>query len=161
MDYREFDVAAKDRSDRLAQSLRAAGIRFEQCATTQAQGRPEYVINVHHEDLDRASEIYGDVMRRDNEAFVRTLHFVRHTFTGRDMLKALQPNEAGYYASCIHHGGQFDPTRWCLVRGGWDHEHCYVCWAKVLPGAEWWTTHPANFEDEIGLCLDCFSRLFE
>ncbi|MBA2227503.1 hypothetical protein [Thermogemmata fonticola] len=76
------------------------------------------------------------------------------------MLLALESNEAGYYVSGIYHGEPFAPTRYRLVRGGWDHEHCYLCWAKVFPGEEWWVAHPANCEDEIGLCLDCYARLF-
>ncbi len=160
MGYEEFDVADKEHSDRLADLLRAAGIRFEQRAATDARRRAAYVISVHPEDLGRANEVHAEATRRENEAFVRTLRFVRRPYSDQDMLLTLQPNDAGYYASSVYHGEPFDPTRYRVVRGGWDHEHCYLCWAKVLPGEEWWATHPANFEDEIGLCLDCYSRLF-
>jgi hypothetical protein len=161
MKFKEFDVAGKkERSDRLADMLRAAGIRFEQRTMTKAGRGPVYVIRVHPEDLGRAGEVHAEATRREDEAFVRTLQFVRRTYGGQDMLIALEPNEAGYYASRVYHGEPFDPTRSRVVRGGWDHEHCYLCWAKVLPGEEWWATHPANFENEIGLCLDCYARLF-
>jgi hypothetical protein len=160
MDYKEFDVAGKEHSDRLADLLRAAGIRFEQRATTEPGRRPVSVINVHPEDLGRADEIHAEARRQESEAFVRTLRFVRRPYSDQDMLLALEPNDAGYYASRVYHGEPFDPAQYRVVRGGWDHEHCYLCWAKVLPGEEWWATQPANFEDEIGLCLDCYSRLF-
>jgi hypothetical protein len=76
------------------------------------------------------------------------------------MLLALEPNEVGFYISGAYHGEPFDPARFRIVRGGWDHEHCYLCSAKVLPGEEWWATHPPKFEDEIGLCLGCHARIF-
>ena len=75
------------------------------------------------------------------------------------MLLTVEPNEAGNRVSEIYHGETFDGTKFRLVRGGWDHEHCYLCWAKVLPRNEWWVTHPPNFVDEIGLCLDCYVRV--
>jgi hypothetical protein len=160
MDYKEFDVAGKEHSDRLADLLRAAGIRIEQRAVTEPGRRPVTVISVHPEDLGRANEIDAEARRQEDEAFVRTLHFVRRLYSDQDMLLALEPNDAGYYASHVYHGEPFDPAQYRVVRGGWDHEHCYLCWAKVLPGEEWWATYSANCENEIGLCLDCYSSLF-
>jgi hypothetical protein len=161
MDSKEFDVTAdKDLSDRLADLLREAGIRFEQCTVTDRGRQPLYIIRVHPEDLQRAHDVHAEATRREMEAFVRTLRFVRCPFSNQDMLLALEPNEAGYYVSAIYHGEPFDPTRYRVVRGGWDHEHCYLCWAKVLSGEEWWVAHPATGENEIGLCLDCYARLF-
>ncbi len=160
MDYKEFDVAGNEHSDRLADLLRATGIRFEQRAVTEPGRRQVSVICVHPEDLGRANEIHAQAKRQESEAFVRTLRFVRRPYSDKDMLLALEPNDAGYYASHVYHGQPFDPAQYRVVGGGWDHEHCYLCWAKVLPGEEWWASHPANFEDEMGLCLDCYSRLF-
>jgi hypothetical protein len=160
MDFVEFDVAAKLYSDQLADLLRAAGIRLVQRAETEPGTRPVSVIDVHPDDLVRAGEVSAEATRREKEAFVRTLRFVRRPYSDKDMLLALEPNDAGFYSSHAYHGEVFDPTQYRVVRGGWDHEHCFLCWAKVLPGGEWWAAHPDNFEDEIGLCLDCYSRLF-
>ncbi len=96
MGYEEFDVADKEHSDRLADLLRAAGIRFEQRAATDARRRAAYVISVHPEDLGRANEVHAEATRRENEAFVRTLRFVRRPYSDQDMLLTLQPNDAGW-----------------------------------------------------------------
>jgi len=159
MKYKEFDVAAKKHSDRLAETLRAAEIRFEQRVAMRRR-RSVYVICVHPDDFYQAAEVRAQSEQREREAFVRTLRFVRLPYSDRDMLLALEPNEAGYYASGIYHGEPFDSARYRVVRGGWDHEHCYICGAKVLPGDEWWAAHPPNFEDEIGLCLECHAKVF-
>ncbi len=159
-EYHEFDVAGKESSDRLAGLLRAAGIRFEQRALTETRRRPVYSISVHPEDVAQADELRAEDTRREKDAFVRTLHLVRRPYGVRNMLVALKPNEDGLYASCVYDGAPFDPTRYRVVGGGWDHEHCLLCWANVQPGDEWWATNPASMEDEFGLCLDCYSRLF-
>jgi hypothetical protein len=161
MDYEDFDFSGKEQSDRVADLLRPAGIRFEQRVETEPGRRPTSIISVHPEDIARANELHNEAKRQEKEAFVRTLLFVRRPYSDRDMLLALEPNEGGFYASQIYHGEPFDIAQYRVVRGGWDHEHCHLCWAKVLPGEEWWATHPPNFEDEIGLCLNCYSRLFD
>jgi hypothetical protein len=51
-------VARKETSARLAARLRAAGIRIQE-RVIQEIGRPEYVIAVHVEDLERAAEIFS------------------------------------------------------------------------------------------------------
>jgi hypothetical protein len=160
MRYRDFDLATREPSDRLADLLRTAGIRFKQRPLNDPTRPSVYSLRVHPDDLDRANEIRAEAVRQSQEAFVRMLHFVRRTYCGQDTLVSREPNEAGYYVSVVYHGESFDPARYRVVRGGWDHEHCHLCWAKVLPGDEWWATRPANFEDEIGLCLDCHSKLF-
>src|SRR5438045_3582963 len=130
MNYQEYDVVAgKEHSDRLADSLRAAGIRFEQRTVTEPGRRLVYVINVHPDDLGRADEVHEEAMRREKEAFVRTLRFNRRPYCDQDMLESLEPNDAGYYGSFVYHGEPFDQARYRVVRGGWDHEHCYLCWA--------------------------------
>jgi hypothetical protein len=73
------------------------------------------------------------------------------------MLMAREPDDAGFYVSGLYHGEPFDETRFRVVKGGWDHEHCHICFAKVLPGEEWWAAEPPH---ELGLCLACYARLF-
>src|SRR4051794_10232150 len=112
MDYKEFDVAGKDHSERLAGLLRAAGIRFEQRAVEEPGRRTVSVICVHPEDLGRANEISAQARRQEKDAFVRTLQFVRRPYSDKDMLLALKPNDAGYYASQVYHGEPFDPAEY-------------------------------------------------
>jgi hypothetical protein len=161
MNFIDFDFAAnKARSDHVADLLRHAGVRFEQRVETETGRRPVYVIAVHADDNSLAEELRAEATRRENEAFIRTQRFVRQPYTNKDMLVAREPNEAGYLVSGVYQGEPFDETRFRLVREGWDHEHCYLCWAKVLPGDVWWATKPANYDNEIGLCVDCYTAMF-
>ena len=160
MRYRDFHLGSKAHSDRLADLLRAVGIRFKQRPLNDPARPSVYSLRVHPDDLDRANAIQAEAVRQSKEVFVRMLHFVRRTYCSQDTLVSREPNEDGYYVSAAYHGEAFDPARYRVVRDRWDHEHCHLCWAKVLPGDDWWATHPANFEDEIGLCVDYHLRLF-
>jgi hypothetical protein len=50
-------VARREASERTAAALRSAGIRIQERVLTEI-GRPEYVIAVHIDDLDRAQEVF-------------------------------------------------------------------------------------------------------
>jgi len=59
MSFEDFHiVAVKERSDYVADLLRRAGIRIQQRVITEI-GRPEYVIAVHPEDLERAQHAFS------------------------------------------------------------------------------------------------------
>ncbi len=102
---------------------------------------------------DEAAELEQMRLRRVEVA--RELHFSRHAYTAEDLLIALEPNEAGLYPSHPYRGGKYDEARFRLVRGGWDHDHCWICKLTINPGDEWWAASP----DELGLCLDCYEQL--
>jgi hypothetical protein len=104
---------------------------------------------------DDAAELAA--LRRRKEEMACAMAFVRQPYAAEDMLIARAPNEAGYHASHPYRGGPFDEARFRLVRGGWDHDHCFICFATVKPGDEWWAAAPP---DEVGLCLACHDRLF-
>jgi hypothetical protein len=58
-DFEDFHIVArKEVSDRIADLLRSAGVRIEERVITEI-GRPEYVIAVHVEDVERASEVFS------------------------------------------------------------------------------------------------------
>ena len=96
-------------------------------------------------------------MRRERVEGSRRRTYHRQPYAAEDMLIAREPNEAGLFASHPHDGRPFDTTRFRLIKGGWDHDHCYVCFAKILPGDVWWAAAPP---DEVGLCLACHGELF-
>ena len=57
-DFEDFHIVARmEMSDRTAALLRSAGIRIQQRVITEI-GLPEYVIAVHLDDMERASEIF-------------------------------------------------------------------------------------------------------
>ena len=160
MKYKEFDVAGKkESSDGVANLLKSAGLRCKQLVVKESGQRILYKIVVHTDDLQQAGQLLMEDDQRKRVEFVKSLRFVLQPFFDKDMLMDVEPNEAGYFGSIVYHGEAFDESKFRVIRGGWDHEHCYVCSAKVLPGDEWWVTHPANFEDDIGLCLDCYAKL--
>jgi hypothetical protein len=54
MNFEDFHIVAiKETSDRVADLLARAGVRIQQRVITEI-GRPEYVIAVHPDDVDRA-----------------------------------------------------------------------------------------------------------
>jgi hypothetical protein len=98
-----------------------------------------------------------EAQRREREEIARRLRYTRQPYTAEDMLLAREPNEAGLFESLPFHGGPFDQERFRLVRGGWDHDHCFICSTSIMPGDEWWAAEPP---DEVGLCLECHRSLF-
>jgi hypothetical protein len=52
-------VAVKKESDRVAHLLRRVGVRIQERVLTEI-GIPEYVIAVHPDDVDRASQALSD-----------------------------------------------------------------------------------------------------
>jgi hypothetical protein len=158
MSFEDFDLfAVKEQSDRLARLLEQAGIRIKRHVIHESGRRPAYVIVVHPDDLGRAEEVRSEASRRECEEFARSLRFVREFYSDQDMLITREPDDAGFYVSGVYKGEPFDETRFEVVRGGWDHEHCHICYAKVMAGEEWWAAEPPH---EIGLCLECYARLF-
>src|SRR5947209_2231908 len=98
-----------------------------------------------------------EATRRECARKARQHRYTKKRFTPGPALVSLQPNEAGFYSSCPYHGEPFDSTRFRLVEGDWDHEHCYICFERIEPGDMWWAAAPPQ---EIGLCLACHSELF-
>jgi hypothetical protein len=63
--------------------------------------------------------------------------------------------EEGRHFSRPYHGEPYDPEKFELLEGGWDHEHCYVCWAHIVEGDLYW---PNEDEDvgHVNLCEKCY-----
>jgi hypothetical protein len=58
-DYEDFHIVAQpERSRRVAAILQSGGIRIRERVVIEI-GIPEYVIEVHREDLDRAQEVFA------------------------------------------------------------------------------------------------------
>jgi hypothetical protein len=62
--------------------------------------------------------------------------------------------EAGWVCSKPYHGGEFDATEWAVVSGGWDHEHCTLCFARIVDDMTYW----ANGNEVVILCDRCFDH---
>lgn len=55
-------------------------------------------------------------------------------------------------------GEPFDPKEFELREGGWDHEHCDVCWAEVLDGMSYWPNVDPD-GGHVDLCETCYARV--
>ena len=61
-------------------------------------------------------------------------------------------------AQTLYTGQRYDPSKVELVRGGWKHDHCAICWWTL-----WETEDPESgtgYTDGIDwLCVECYEKL--
>lgn len=102
-------------------------------------------------------------------AMFRRCTFARRVFASYPSLWARKPMDAkdlppdsreggGWHAARPYKGEPFDPEVFELREGGWDHEHCDVCKAKVVDGMSYWP----NVDPDAGhvdLCEECHPRV--
>jgi hypothetical protein len=93
-------------------------------------------------------------------AIFRRCRFARRVFASYPSLRAIKPmdEEGRWHVSKPYAGEPFDPEKFELLEGGWDHEHCDVCWAKVVDGMAYWP----NVNPDVGqvdLCEACYPRV--
>ncbi len=103
----------------------------------------------YDEDLITDWSFYDSQM--ENE--VTDCNFAQTTFHALPSLRALE-SESGWFCSKPYHGEEFDPKEWRIVPGGWDHEHCKLCFAKIIDGMSYW----ANGNEVVILCDRCFDH---
>lgn len=94
----------------------------------------------------------------------RRCRFVHRVFRPRDSYRSLEPpaDFMEFLNEWQARGDDFfeDPTRFEVIEGGWDHEHCDVCWARIEDGDTYWP----NEDEEAGqvdLCEKCYPRVME
>jgi len=77
----------------------------------------------------------------------------------RDFVRKVFSCEPAMVKRELEHGmrmwAKYDPATYTekeyeIVPGMWDHEHCSVCWHKILEGKPFWQ----NSQDHI-LCVSC------
>jgi hypothetical protein len=75
-------------------------------------------------------------------ATFRRCTFIRRVFASCPSLRTKKPMDRDtlppdsrdggeWYRSTPYTGQPFDSEEYELVEGGWDHEHCDVCWARI------------------------------
>jgi hypothetical protein len=104
------------------------------------------------EDEDAAREREVAALKREA---VGKCRFARETFSPSPMLVATEPNDSGVVAWFRFTGQDYDPSRWRLVPGGWDHEHCFLCWKHIRDGDTYWSN---TGRSEIDLCEECYAQ---
>ena len=93
-----------------------------------------------------------DWSQRDEDfALIVDRAFGRKVFREYQSLRSLRADAAGYFVSKPYHGEPFDEAVWSLIPGGWDHEHCSLCFNRIVDGMIYW----ANRGEVNILCDDC------
>lgn len=97
-------------------------------------------------------------------ATFRRCRFVRRVFHPRDCYRSLEPPKdfLEFLEEWNARGDELldDPTRFEVVPGGKDHEHCDVCMVRVEDGDTYWP----NESEEVGqvdLCDHCYPLVME
>src|SRR5437870_3317205 len=78
-----------------------------------------------------------DEYHRKEFAEILDRQFVQRTFSPRAALVAKEPVD-GHQAWQDYHGGPYDKSKFDLVPGQWDHEHCSVCYFTITNGYTYW-----------------------
>jgi hypothetical protein len=98
----------------------------------------------------------GDYSVPDQQmAEVADRNFLRRTFHDRPSLRSKHP-KGGWVESKPYEGEPFDEADWTLAPGGWDHEHCTLCYERISNGMTYW----ANGNEVTILCESCHGHYF-
>jgi hypothetical protein len=78
-----------------------------------------------------------DKYHSDEFAEIADREFVQRTFTTHAALLAKERlNGCTVYSD--YHGEPYDNSKFDLVEGGWDHEHCSICFFTIKDGHTYW-----------------------
>ena len=90
---------------------------------------------------------------RENDLFrgdfaeIADADFQPRTFSVQPALVAKEPVN-GHRVWHNYHGGSYDSSKFDLVTGAWDHEHCSVCFFTIKEGYTYW-------QNGVGVTLLC------
>lgn len=85
------------------------------------------------------------------ETFLRC-RFIQKTFHPYPYL-ATPLNEEGGTFYAPFRGQPYDSNMYELIEGGWNHEHCDVCDARIEDGDAYWTN---DGPEHVDLCVCCY-----
>lgn len=94
-------------------------------------------------DIDRNHEYY-----RTTYDEIKDKEFTPFIFTSIPALRLKDPVDKHRMVK-PYKGGDYDKKKYDLIEGMWDHEHCCICFFKILPGYTYWSN-----ADEIDLLCD-------
>jgi hypothetical protein len=80
-------------------------------------------------------------------------NFVQRTFHPRPALIATKP-VSGHRMWKEFKGEPFDPNEFQKLDGYWDHEHCSICWFRIVDGHTYWE----NTDAVKILCDACYEE---
>src|SRR5262249_49416571 len=93
-------------------------------------------------------------------AVLKRCRFEQRQFVPYASLKSLEPvDEEGQWDQELpYHGQPFDSEKSRLAEGAWDHEHCWVCWAKIVEGDSYWPNTALDEGGQVDLCKTCYRQ---
>ena len=92
----------------------------------------------------------------DRKAFseLSNRQFEQRTFSSRPALVSKE-RVTGLRNWKDYHGEPYDESKFNLVEGMWDHEHCCICWFSIKDGYTYWGN-----EGRINLLCDaCYEAI--
>ena len=63
------------------------------------------------------------------------------------------PVAGGHRVLILYEGGEYDPQRFSLRKGAWDHDHCRRCQRQIRSMTLCWVTTEGPY---VVLCEDCY-----
>lgn len=66
------------------------------------------------------------------------------------------PSKDGAFWTRALEPGEAIPAGAALIEGGWDHEHCCLCWQTISDGAD--GQPMAHCSDQHWMCIECHER---
>src|SRR5207248_8778763 len=121
------------------------------CGVSVAEPRcgPDSPLAGRCEAMDARTYIRERLSAVEWEA-LRRCRFVRRTFRPYACLVlAAPPSPAGVSLWRPYRGEPYDPAVYDRVEGGWDHERCDVCDARIGDGDVYWTS---DGPEHVDLC---------
>jgi hypothetical protein len=99
-------------------------------------------------DDDYHRKAFAEIRRRD---------FQQVTFSTRPALVAREPVN-GHRMWKDYHGEPYDESKFDLVEGMWDHEHCSVCWFSIQDKHTYWQNE-GRIQLLCDACYEAFSKV--
>jgi hypothetical protein len=101
-------------------------------------------------------EIHGSEWKladiRESIAYCKPYSWNKQLWTARDALVDRNGRRTSLYV-----GQNYDPAKVDLVKGGWDHDHCEICWWELYESED--TEHGTGFTNgQDWLCIECHTK---
>lgn len=96
-----------------------------------------------------------DLEFEDQAWVLRRCLFVLRRFVPFPALISVQANSEGLIAFSRYHGQSFDPRKYFIEHGGWDHEHCCLRHVHVFADDMYWVNIG---KDDMCFCDVCFQH---
>ncbi len=95
--------------------------------------------------------VRGEKWLQSNYDDLSDHNFAQVIFKSIDALELIErPNNNRVCKA--YHGGRYDKSKYKLVTGLWDHEHCSICYSTIMTGNSYWIS--ANKKEF--LCDECY-----